>query len=185
MDRIATQPNAPDLFGASKPGFIDKNASTGTAGTPISAAWLNGVQEELVRLIEAAELVPNAGNLGQLATVVALRTQVGTFTRAQRYAAAVLTDQASIDWNLDTQPVARVTLAGNRTMNAPSNQRDPGFFALIVNQDATGGRTLAWNVAYDFGADGVPALPSGANKVAIFTFMSNGASMRCVGRWSN
>ncbi|MFM7344270.1 MAG: phage tail fiber protein [Tagaea sp.] len=110
---------------------------------------------------------------------------VQAFTQAQRYVPATLSDAAGIDWNLDTQTLARVTLAGNRTMNAPSNQRDGGSYALIVQQDATGGRSLAWNAAFDFGTDGVPSLPSGANKVAIFTFLNSGSLMRCVGRWSN
>jgi hypothetical protein len=96
-----------------------------------------------------------------------------------------LTDAATIAWDLDAAPMARVTLAGNRTMAAPSNQRDGGMFALTAIQDGTGGRSLAWNAAYDFGAAGVPTLPSGAGKIAIFVFLSDGAAMRCVGRWSN
>lgn len=115
----------------------------------------------------------------------ALLDAVQAFTRAQRYAPATLTDAATIAWDLDAAPMARVTLAGNRTMAAPSNQRDGGMFALTAIQDGTGGRSLAWNAAYDFGADGVPTLPSGAGKIAIFVFLSDGAAMRCVGRWSN
>lgn len=110
---------------------------------------------------------------------------VQAFTRAQRYAPTTLTDGATIAWDLDLGPLARVTLAGNRTMGAPANRRDGGCFILIVTQDGTGGRTLAWNAAFDFGIEGTPVLPTGANKVAIFTFISNGASMFCIGRWNN
>ncbi len=110
---------------------------------------------------------------------------VQAFTRAQRYSPVVLTDGATIDWNLDTAPLARVTLAGNRTVAAPTNQRDGGMFVLIVQQDSGGNRTLAWNAAFDFGTEGTPVLPTGSNKVAIFTFLSNGTSMRCIGRWNN
>jgi Phage T7 tail fibre protein len=110
---------------------------------------------------------------------------VQAFTQAQRYAPATLSDAPGIDWNLDTQTLARVTLAGNRTMNTPSYQRDGGSYALIVQQDATGGRALAWSTAYDFGVEGTPSLPTGANKVAIFAFLNSGSLMRCVGRWSN
>ncbi|MCM0019202.1 MAG: phage tail fiber protein [Tagaea sp.] len=110
---------------------------------------------------------------------------VQAFTQAQRYAPATLSDAPGIDWNLDTQTLARVTLAGNRTMNSPSHQRDGGGYVLIVQQDATGGRSLAWSSAYDFGIEGTPSLPLGANKVAIFAFLNSGALMRCVGRWSN
>jgi hypothetical protein len=110
---------------------------------------------------------------------------IGAFTRAQRYAPATLTDQATLAWDLDMQPLARVTLAGNRTVGAPANQRDGGAYALIVNQDAAGGRALAWNGVFDFGIDGTPTLPLAPNRTAIFTFLSNGTALRCVGRWSN
>lgn len=110
---------------------------------------------------------------------------VQAFTQAQRYVPATLSDAPGIDWNLDTQTLARVTLAGNRTMSTPSHQRDGGSYVLIVQQDGTGGRSLAWSAAYDFGVDGVPSLPMGANKVAIFSFLNSGSLMRCVGRWSN
>jgi len=115
----------------------------------------------------------------------ALLNAVQAFTAAQRYAPVALTDGASIAWDLDAAPMARVTLAGNRTMAAPSHQRDGGMFVLSAIQDGAGGRSLAWNVAYDFGLDGVPTLPSGSGKIAIFVFLSDGAAMRCVGRWSN
>ncbi|MCM0018493.1 MAG: hypothetical protein NBV67_00715 [Tagaea sp.] len=144
-----------------------------------------GQSIQVRRFSDAAALVVAARGYGGVSGNVAYLDAVQAFTRAQRYAPATLSDAANIDWNLDTQPMARVTLAGNRTLNAPSNQRDGGMFVVGVNQDATGGRTLAWNAAYDFGIEGTPILPSAANKVAIFTFLSNGVSMRCVGRWSN
>lgn len=117
--------------------------------------------------------------------VVALLAGVQAFTGAKRYTPVTLTDQANIAWDLDAAPLARVTLAGNRTVAAPTNQRDGGMFVLIVNQDSGGNRTLAWNAAFDFGTEGTPVLPTGSNKVAIFTFLSNGTSMRCIGRWNN
>lgn len=110
---------------------------------------------------------------------------VQAFGRAQRYAPVTLADAATIVWDLDTAPMARVTLGGNRTMAAPSHQRDGGMFALTAIQDGTGGRSLAWNAAYDFGVDGVPSLAALPGKIAVFLFLSDGVAMRCVGRWSN
>ncbi|MFY7781936.1 MAG: hypothetical protein ACOVQI_12450 [Tagaea sp.] len=110
---------------------------------------------------------------------------VQAFTRAQRYAPATLVDQAVIAWDLDVAPVARATLGGNRTLGAPANPRDGGVFLLIVQQDTAGGRALAWHATFDFGVDGTPALPAAPGKAAIFTFLSDGAAMRCIGRWSN
>lgn len=130
--------------------------------------------------VDAASARANLG-LGSAAFLDAVQA----FTRAQRYVPVVLTDGASIAWDLDAAPMARVTLAGNRTMAAPSHQRDGGMFALEIVQDGTGGRSLAWNAAYEFGVEGVPVLPAGAGKIAIFVFHSNATVLRCVGRWNN
>lgn len=66
MDRINTATRALNLFGAGKHGFKDGNLSAGIAATDLVAEWFNGVQEELLAVIEAAGLVPSAANRGQL-----------------------------------------------------------------------------------------------------------------------
>ncbi len=53
-----------------------------------------------------------------------------------------LTDGATIDWNLATQRRAKVTLGGDRTLNAPTNPTAGGVYVLEVIQDGTGGREL-------------------------------------------
>lgn len=194
MNRIATSSRQINKFGPGKDGFNSGNESTGVPATALNAAWFDAVQEEIAAVIEGAGIDLDPNSFTQLRTAilgliaasgVAYLGNVQSWTRAQRYAPAALIDGPTIDWNLDTQPVARVTLGGNRSLNAPSNQRDGGMFILIANQNATGGWALACNVAYDFGVDGAPILPTGANKVSIFQFLSNGVSMRCVGRWEN
>lgn len=156
------------------------NASTGGASNFVrinagATGWVYLTAAQVLSAIGAEDAALNHAYLDV----------VQAFTRAQRYAPATLTDAATISWDLDLAPLGRVTLGGNRTVGAPANQRDGGAYVLVVNQDATGGRTLAWNAAFDFGIDGVPTLPPAANRVAIFTFLSNGTSMRCIGRWSN
>lgn len=42
--------------------FVDENLPLGTQGTTITAKWLNGVQEEIVSVIEDAGLTPNDSN---------------------------------------------------------------------------------------------------------------------------
>lgn len=46
--------------------FVAEDVGTNRPPTEITADWLNGVQEELLWLIEAAGLVPDAGNLRQV-----------------------------------------------------------------------------------------------------------------------
>ena len=91
------------------------------------------------------------------------------FTRSQIFGRVNLTDAASITWNLQTQQVARVVLAGNRALANPSNKSDGGFYVLVVKQDATGSRTLSYGSDYYF-SGGLPALSTAPNSVDILTF---------------
>jgi len=53
-----------------------------------------------------------------------------------------LTDASTISWDSQAAPVAKVTLAGNRTINAATNGVAGQFVSLLVIQDGTGSRTL-------------------------------------------
>ena len=66
MDRIATTTVAADLFGAGKDGFTSGNPNSQIAPTQLSAAWCNGVQEELVRCIEFSGQTPEEADRTQL-----------------------------------------------------------------------------------------------------------------------
>jgi len=98
------------------------------------------------------------------------------------YAEATLTDGATIDWNAQSAPVAKITLGGNRTLNAPTNGVAGQFISLLVIQDGTGSRTLTWNAVYEFTADTAPTLTTTANYGDLFTFRYNGAKWLEVGR---
>jgi hypothetical protein len=82
MQRIATLNKAVDLFGAGKHGFKNGNLAGGIAATEFEAAWFNGVQEELLAVIEAAGLVPSGATLNQL--LLALRA-AGVFTTPAQF----------------------------------------------------------------------------------------------------
>ena len=99
------------------------------------------------------------------------------YTAAQNFDAATLTDGASIAWNLNTQQVGIVTLGGNRTLANPTNQKAGGTYIMIVKQDATGSRTLAYGTAYKWPSGDAPVLSTGANDVDILTFVSDGTNM--------
>jgi hypothetical protein len=72
-----------------------------------------------------------------------------------------LTDGANIAWDHHTQPNGQVTLAGNRTLDNPSNARDGTTHSLLVIQDATGGRTLAYGSNYRWPLNTAPVLSTG------------------------
>ena len=128
----------------------------------------------------------NAANSAWV-TVATLGETYGTlgtaaeWTAAQNFNATALSDGATINWNLDANQVTQVTLGGNRTMAAPTNMKDGGFYGLTVIQDATGGRTLSWNSVFKFPAAAAPALSAGANARDEFVFRSNGTNLYLVG----
>lgn len=66
MLRISTLTKALNLFGAGKHGFQNGDMATSTPPTDFDAEWCNGVQEELLSVIEAAGLVPSDASYAQL-----------------------------------------------------------------------------------------------------------------------
>jgi hypothetical protein len=107
----------------------------------------------------------------------------GTVLTDKAYIAlATLTDGATINWNMSTQSVAKVTLGGNRTMAAPTNGSTGQFASIIVIQDGTGTRTLTWNAVFEFKDDAAPTLTSTGGKGDLFVFQYNGSKWLEVGR---
>ena len=104
------------------------------------------------------------------------------FTAAALNAEIALSDGGSISWNSLTQPVAKVTLGGNRTLGAASGGVAGQFISLLVIQDGTGSRTLTWNAAYEFASDTAPTLTTTASKGDLFVFRYNGSKWLEVGR---
>tara|TARA_R100001510_G_C7637240_1_gene195194 strand:+ start:70 stop:474 length:405 start_codon:yes stop_codon:yes gene_type:complete len=98
------------------------------------------------------------------------------------YSEATLTDGSTIDWNAETQDVCKVTLAGNRTLNAPTNSTTGQFISILIIQDGTGSRTLTFNAVYEFASDTAPTLTTTANLGDVFVFRYNGSKWIEVGR---
>jgi hypothetical protein len=94
----------------------------------------------------------------------------------------LLTDGVTITPDLTNSDFQRVTLGGNRTMQAPLNSPFTGHAARIVfriRQDATGNRTLSWDSIYRFSGGLAPILSTSANKNDYFHFMYNDTD----GKW--
>lgn len=104
------------------------------------------------------------------------------FTKQQYFGEATITDGATINWDVSAAQVAKVTIAGNRTMAAPTNMVNGGFYSLAVIQDATGSRTLVWNAAFKFISGAAPTLSTAANAKDYITFRSDGTNLYEQGR---
>lgn len=118
----------------------------------------------------ATALAINVGSTGAFAA-----TSTAQAWTAQQYVTlATLTDGANIAWNVATGQKAKVTLAGNRTMDAVSNAAEGATYTLWVIQDATGSRTITWTTSgagsFDFGTDGEPTLTTTASKADLLAF---------------
>jgi len=95
-----------------------------------------------------------------------------------------LSDSSTISWNVINSPVAKVTLAGNRTMAAPSGTGTAAgqMISLLAIQDGTGSRTITWNAVYEFPSDTAPTLTTTANLGDIFSFRYNGSKWLLIGQ---
>lgn len=81
-----------------------------------------------------------------------------------------LTDSATIAVDLAAGTNFVVTLAGNRTLGAPTNAKPGMSGTILIKQDATGSRTLAYNTAWKpFGS--TPALSTAASAVDLLTWI--------------
>ena len=98
------------------------------------------------------------------------------------YSESTLTDQATITWDASTQDVCKLTLGGNRTLAAPTNNTTGQFISILVIQDGTGSRTLTWNAVFEFASDTAPTLTTTANLGDVFVFRYNGSKWLEVGR---
>jgi hypothetical protein len=87
-----------------------------------------------------------------------------------------LTDASSISWNLVTAPFAALTLTGNHTLANPS-AIVPGNYVLIVKQDATGSRTLAYGSAFKWPAGSAPTLSTAVNAIDMLSFVCDGTNI--------
>lgn len=105
-----------------------------------------------------------------------------TFTKQQNNANVALTDASSISWDVANAQVATITLGGNRTMSAPTNLVNGGFYALGVIQDSTGSRTLTWNSVFKWTSGVAPTLSTSAGAYDFFVFRSDGTNLYEQGR---
>jgi len=104
--------------------------------------------------------VDAAGNVGIGTATPAKQFEI---TGAARATITSLTDATSITIDFDTAQNFAVTLAGNRTLENPTNI-DPGQTgSIFVVQDTTGGRTLSFGSVWKFAGGTAPTLSTGTS----------------------
>ena len=165
-------------------GFTARFASPGAIGNtaPSTGAFTT---------LAASSTVSGAGFTARFATpgpigntsadtgaFTSLSTSLNLVVNGQGYSPTLtLTDATNISWDTDLGQVAKVTLAGNRTLNAPTNLEDGAYYGLQIIQDGTGGRTLAFNAVFKFAGGTAPTLSTAANAIDFFNFRSDGTNL--------
>lgn len=95
-----------------------------------------------------------------------------TYTAGQRGTIVTLSDAATITFDLANGNHFTVTLGGNRTLANPTylGSANGQSGVIIVKQDATGGRTLAFGSNWKFPGGTAPTLTTTANAVDLLAY---------------
>lgn len=81
-----------------------------------------------------------------------------------------LVDQATVAWDMSTGFDYILTLGGNRTISNPTNTKVGQKGRLIIQQDATGSRTVTWGANFKFANGSAPVLSTAANAVDVLYY---------------
>lgn len=140
--------------------------------TKISALTSKGspVGADIIPILDSAASNANKRTtLAALPIPTAVQTAITAITpRQAAYQAVAYASTITIDPTAGA--VVQVgALTGNLTIAAPTSPQNGDTLCICLKQDATGGRTVAWNAA--FATDSVPALNTAANARTQATFV--------------
>ena len=96
-----------------------------------------------------------------------------SFTAGQRGSVSALTDGATITPNFNTANNFSLTIGGNRTLANPTNITAGQSGVIVITQDGTGGRTLAFGSYWDFSGGTAPTLTTAASAVDVLVYYVN------------
>lgn len=157
------------------------------SGIP-SAADVNAKAPLASPALTGTPTAPTAGsgtNTTQIATTafVAAATSGGvsldtanTWTKGQRGEITALTDAATITPDLNDSNNYSIVLAGNRTLDNPTNCTAGQSGSVFIVQDGTGSRTLSWGSYWDFAGGTAPTLTTTAAAVDRVDYVVRSAS---------
>ena len=115
------------------------------------------------------------GNAGAI-TNVAVTNTAQSFTAAQRGTITALTDGATITPDFAAANNYSVTLGGSRTLANPTNLTSGQSGTIVITQDASGSRTLAYGSNWKFPGGTAPTLTTTANAVDVIAYYVESAT---------
>jgi hypothetical protein len=138
-------------------------AATTITGTTTLATSLTGILKGTSGVVSVA----TAG------TDYAGISNVQTFTAGQRGGVSALTSASTITPNLATANNFSLTLDTNATLANPTNIVAGQSGVIVITQDGTGGRTLAFGSYWDFSGGTAPTLTTAASAVDVLVYYVN------------
>tara|TARA_A100001011_G_scaffold395914_1_gene492284 strand:+ start:680 stop:1177 length:498 start_codon:yes stop_codon:yes gene_type:complete len=155
-------------------------------------AWPSGSKAGTTNVDAGTDSVSNARadikqNIDNVNTIIDFYDATGPYATKGEYSKQQYFDMTTltatndssggIAWDLSANQVAQLTLAANSTLANPTNIEAGATYVLIVKQDGTGSRTLAYDSKYKFPAGSAPTLSTGANEVDVLCFVSDGTNL--------
>jgi hypothetical protein len=136
-------------------GTLTTGGSLTTAGNFVTAGAFTTT---LTSTATTSVTLPVSGTLASLSLV-------NVFTAAVRGSIVALTDAATVAVDAALGNYFSVTLGGNRTLGNPSNLVAGQGGSIIITQDGTGSRTLAYSSNWKFAGGTAPVLTTTAAAV--------------------
>ena len=174
----STSTGSPAAAASVKTAYDAAVAAQGTASTASSTATAAQSTATTAQATADAALPKAGGTMtgtitfagGQTIAGYALLSATQTFTAAQRGSVDALASGATVAVNLADSNNFSLTLATNATLDAPTNAVAGQSGVIVITQDGTGSRTLAYNVAYKFPGGTVPTLTTDAGAVDVLAY---------------
>ena len=151
------------------------SVGVGTGDSPqFTAVNIGAATDTTVTRVSAGVIAVEGDTVPMLATAQ-------TFSKAQSGSITALSDGANISVDLALNNHFSVTLAGNRTLDNPTNIVAGTSGSIFITQDGSGSRTLAYGSYYDFAAGTAPTLTTTAAKIDRIDYIARTTtSLHCV-----
>jgi len=177
--RIAVICDGVSVFSAINPnafGFgTAASANIGTGNTDVPDVSIADVRYSQ---LAAANAFTNTNSFASATTFNGLSSFTSTTTFTQVDSPIVtLTDAASVAVNFNTGNHFLVSLAGNRTLENPTNGKVGQVGHIYIVQDGTGNRTLSYGDMYNFPSGTAPVLTSVSGSVDLLVFSQRATSV--------
>lgn len=165
---LLTTASAASTYLALAGGTVTGNLEIGTAGSlTFEGSTANGFETTLAVTDPTADRTITLPD--STLTVAGININQ-SFTVAQRGAITALTDGATITPDFAAANNYSVTLGGNRTLANPTNITAGQSGVIVISQDGTGGRTLAYGSYFKFPGGTAPTLTTTASAVDVLAY---------------